>query len=85
MTNTEITLLAVHKSPLVPLKDICKPYFNCGIEEARRQAALNLLPVPAWRLLESRKAPLMVRVTDLAQYIDSQGDAEKVRWQQSQI
>lgn len=85
MTKTETMLLAVHRSPVVPLSAICDQYFNCCIKVASNRAALNRLPVPAWKLLNSQKAPFMVRITDLAEYIDSQGDIERVRWKQSQI
>lgn len=54
-------------------------------KKAREKAALNMLLVPAWRLIAARTAPLMVRLSDLAEYIDTQGDAEKVRHAKSQI
>lgn len=85
MTKTETMLLAVHRSPVVRLADICDRYFNCGIKVASERAALNRLPVPAWKLLDSRQAPLVVRVTDLAEYIDQQGELERVRWAKSQV
>lgn len=85
MTDTEITLLAVHRSPMVPLADICRQYFGVGITEARRKASLNLLPVPCWRLVESQKAPLMVRLTDLAAFIDSSSAEAREAWTKSQI
>ena len=85
MSPTEVMLLAVHRTPLIPLSEICDRYFNVDIRKARGQAALNQLPVPAWRLVDSRRAPLMVRLSDLAAYIDTRGDAEKVQHAKSQI
>lgn len=85
MTKTETMLLAVHRGPIIPLADICDKYFSLCYQKAREKAALNELPVPTWRLTESRKAPLMVLVSDLANYIDTQGDAERERWAKSQI
>lgn len=32
MTPTEIMLLAVHRSPVVKLDDICKQWFNLGLK-----------------------------------------------------
>lgn len=75
MTNTEIMLLAVHRSPLVRLEDICDRYFGIAYDTARSKAALNQLPVPTWRLIDSQKAPLMVRLSDLAAHIDSTAEA----------
>lgn len=85
MTPTLVMLLAVHRSPLVKLADISEHYFNLEPKGAYAKAALNLLPVPTWRLIDSKKAPLMVRLSDLADYIDTQGDAQKERWEKSQI
>ena len=85
MTKTEIMLLAIHKAPLVALKDICDRYFGLCFQKAQEKAALNQLPVPTWRTMDSRKSPLMVRLSDLAEYIDTQGDAERDRWVKSQV
>jgi len=75
MTPTEIQLLVTLKAAIVPLDSICKKYFNLSPAEARRRAALHQLPVPVWRLVDSQKAPLMVRVADLARVIDAIADA----------
>lgn len=74
MTPTETMLLAVHRSPIIPLADICDKWFGLSIAEARRQAALRALPVPVWRTVESQKGPLMVRLTDLATFADATAD-----------
>ena len=85
MTKTELMLLATYRDPMIPLSLICEKYFNMQLKSAQAKAALNLLPVPTWRLIDSRKAPLMVRLTDLATYLDSRSDTERARWEQSQL
>ena len=70
MTDTEIMLLAVHRAPAVPLSDICEKYLNLQPKQANEKARLRTLPIPAWRLTESQKAPFMVRLADLAKLID---------------
>lgn len=85
MTTTVDLLLKVHGGVMIPLADICDRYFACDIRWARQKAALNQLPVPTWRLVDSKKAPLMVRVTDLAEYIDKRGAAEKAEHAKSQL
>lgn len=85
MTKTELMLLAVHRSPLVPLADVCDQYFGVGYEVARARAALNRLPIPAWRMGDSQKAPLMVRLADLAACIDNLADAALDSHEHSQI
>ena len=85
MTTTLEALLGHHGEPLVPLADLCERYFGINARTAREKAALNQLPVPAWRLLDTPKAPYMVLLRDLANYIDSQADAQRLRWERSQI
>lgn len=85
MTDTEIMLLAVHKSPIVRLEDICEQYFGLQYDTARNRAALNQLPVATWRLLDSHKAPLMVRLTELAAHIDATAEAATEQHANSKI
>lgn len=85
MTPTETMLLAVHRSPVIPLEDICEKLFGLRIPEARRQAALNILPVPAWRAVESQKGPLLVHLVDLAKFVDTKAEDASAAWTKSQI
>lgn len=85
MTPTETMLLAVHRSPVIPLKDICDKLFGLGIDEARRRAALNTLPVSAWRAVGSQKGPLLVHLTALAAFIDGHTTAATAQWSKSQL
>lgn len=58
-------LLKKIETELVPLDEICVPFFNNKPVVARRKAALNQLPVPAFRLGDARRGPLYVRKSDL--------------------
>jgi hypothetical protein len=84
-SKTELELLAVHRSPVVRLEDICQPYLNLNYPQARDRAALNELGLPTFRMRDSRKAPLLVRVTELAQYIDQRANAATDEWRKSQV
>lgn len=84
MTKTELMLLATYRDPMIPLSLICDKYFNLQLKSAQAKASLNQLPVPTWRLVESRKAPLMVRLVDLAEFIDTRSEEERARWENSQ-
>ena len=53
--------------------------------EAAKLAAVNDLPFPTFRLRDSRKAPLMVTVSDLAKHIDSSSECAKKEWDYSQV
>lgn len=54
---------------LVKLDDIAQKFFNVSPNIARRKAALNALPVPAFRINGGRKGPLFVRKADLDQLL----------------
>ena len=83
--NTLEQLIQQHGAAMVPLDDICKKHFGCAKKKAREKARLNMLPVPTWRLIDSQRAPLMVRLADLAAHIDAQADAAAAEHAKSQI
>lgn len=85
MTQTEIQLLAVYRTPVVSVDSVAEPYFGLTAIEARRLAAAQRLGVPTFRLRDSRKAPLMVHVRDLAQYIDVLADSARVTHENCQV
>lgn len=65
---------------VIRLADICEVCFNAKYPYARKMAAMHQLPVPVFKLGVSRRAPWMVRVTELAQWIDREADAAKRAW-----
>ena len=71
MTPTELMLFAAHRSPVIPLADICKDYLGLEPETASQYASLHRLPISAFRLNASRKAPWVVDLRVLAAHIDS--------------
>lgn len=85
MTKTELSLLALYRSPVVRLEDISRAYFNMDYKTAQDRAALNSLGVPTFRLSESRKSPLVISVSDLASYIDAKASQARDRWETSQV
>lgn len=84
MTPTELMLLAIYKGP-APLRDICERWLSMSPEVANKQAALNRLPFPTFRLSESQKAPLLVDIRDLAAHIDRSRECAKRSWEHSQV
>lgn len=57
------------------LDDICEEYFALQPHIARRKAALGTLPVPAFRLNNTRKGPLYVTKDALKTYVNSRIEA----------
>lgn len=85
MTTTELQLLALHKAPAVRLDAICDHYLNMSPAVAGKRAALNTLPFPTFRINDSLKAPVMVKVTDLAKHIDAKHESAEKEWEASQV
>lgn len=68
--QTALALMAIYESPVIRLADVCEPYFGLSYEEAAKKGLRNELPVPVFRLTQSRKAPLMVGAQELGAWID---------------
>lgn len=81
---TSLALISIHKSPTIPLSEVCDRYFSLSYAEAVRKAARNELPVPTFRLMDSRKAPLMVSAEALGCWIDKQEQKASADWMRSQ-
>lgn len=54
---------------LVPLDEVATPVFNLTVKAARHRAALNMLPVPAFRLNGGRRGPLYIHKADLEAHL----------------
>ncbi|PRP68588.1 pyocin activator protein PrtN [Chromobacterium amazonense] len=83
--NTSFLLLARYESPVVPLEKVCADYLNLSAKKAQEMASLNKLPLPTFRMNDSQKAPRLVHLSDLAEYIDSQRAKAKQEWLRSQV
>lgn len=71
--NTAYLLAARFESPTVHLSVICEEFFGLDVKKAHEKAREAALPVPAVRL-GGQKAPWLIRITDLAEYIDKSFD-----------
>ena len=85
MTPTEFQLFVQFRDTAIRVDDICQKYLNLTPAEARRRALLNKLPFPTFRLVQSQKAPVMVKLTDLASHIDKQHEVAQRVWEHSQV
>lgn len=85
MTDTELKLLVLFRQHSVHLETICEHYLGMSPTVARQRAALNTLPFPTFRTGDSAKAPLMVKVADLAAVIDAQHSNARSQWEQAQL
>ncbi|KAB7896409.1 pyocin activator PrtN family protein [Rouxiella badensis] len=70
--NTVFLLMAEFETSTVPVSSVCEKYFGMNPATAERKAALYQLPIPTFRVGDSQKAPRMIHITDLAEFIDKQ-------------
>ncbi|MGH1595431.1 pyocin activator PrtN family protein [Yersinia proxima] len=75
--NTIFLLMAEFETSTIPLSDIAERYFGMKPATADKKAGAGDLPVPTFRIGDSQKAPRMVHVNDLADFIDKRrGEAK---------
>lgn len=83
--NTLFILMAAHNGQaVIPLQEVGEKYL--GITEKAKlsqKARTGELPLPAFRLEKSQKAPWLVHIQDLATYIDQQQEKAQSDWQQA--
>ena len=77
--NSVFLLLAEFGQADIPLEQVAAEYLNLAPDKARREAAMARLPFPAYRA-GSQKSPWMVRVTDLAEWLDKKRDEAEKEW-----
>ncbi|ANJ99074.1 MULTISPECIES: pyocin activator PrtN family protein [Serratia] len=75
--NTMFLLMAEFNTASIPLADVCEKYFGMKSATADKKATMGQLPVPTFRAGESQKAPRMIHIQDLAEYIDKQREQGK--------
>lgn len=68
--NTVFLLLAEFGQADIPLETVAEKYLNLSRREACMRAARCDLPFPAFRIPGSQKNPWLVRITDLAAWLD---------------
>ncbi len=68
--NTMFLLMAEFETATIPLADISERYLGMKPATADKKAGAGTLPIPSFRLGDSQKAPRMVHVKDLADFID---------------
>lgn len=78
--NTIFLLMAEYETADIPLDRVAQKYLGLEPAMAKRHAALQKLPLPCYRA-GSQKSPWLVRVTDLADFLDKQRAQAKKDWQ----
>ncbi|HHR5538648.1 TPA: pyocin activator PrtN family protein [Klebsiella quasipneumoniae] len=69
--NTVFLLMAEFGTATIPLAQIAERYLGMKPSTADKKAGAGDLPIPTFRIGDSQKAPRMVHVKDLAEFIDT--------------
>lgn len=75
--NTVFLLMAEFNTPTIPLSQIAERYLGMKPETANKKANLGQLDIPTFRLDDGQKAPRIVHVKDLADFIDKKREEAK--------
>lgn len=78
--NTTFALLARFESPTVELKAVCQEFFGITPKTAEQRAKACDFPVPTFKLRDSERSPTLIKVEDLAAYIDKKYEQAKRDW-----
>lgn len=78
--NTQFALLARFGSPTIELKNICQEFFGVTPKTAEQKAKACDFPVPTFKLRDSERCPTLVKVEDLAAYIDQRYSDAQQEW-----
>lgn len=79
--NTNFALLARFESPTVELKQVCHEFFGITPKTAEQRAKACDFPVPTFKLRDSERSPSLIKIEDLAAYIDQRHAEAKSDWQ----
>ena len=78
--NTKFALLARFENPTVELKQISQEFFGITPKTAEQRAKACDFPVPTFKLRDSERSPSLIKIEDLAAYIDKRHSEAKQDW-----
>lgn len=79
--NTAFALALRFETTIIPLKDICVEFLGLTAKTANMRARTGEIEIPVFQLRESSKSPYLVKIEDLAFYIDECHRKAKEEWQ----
>ncbi|SJN60102.1 Pyocin activator protein PrtN [Vibrio ruber DSM 16370] len=79
--NTTFALLARFGSTTIALKDISQEFFGITPKTAEQRAKACDFPVPTFKLRDSERSPTLIKIEDLASYIEQRYQEAKNEWQ----
>jgi hypothetical protein len=82
--STLFLLMAEFGAGTVELDKVAEKYLGLTVNGARAKAAMNRLPIPAFRGA-SQKSPRLISLVDLAAHLDKRMEAARESWRKSQV
>jgi len=70
MLTTELMLYGKYQKPVINLSECCDEVLGLCHKNAREAARSGGLPFPVIKARETRQAPYLVHIRDLARYLD---------------
>ena len=70
MLTTELMLYGKYKTPVIKLEECCKEITGLSYKKACEYINNGDFPFPVSRAYSSKRAPYLVHIRDLAQYLD---------------
>ena len=78
--NTNFALLARFGNPTVELKQVSQEFFGITSRTAEQRAKACDFPVPTFKLRDSERSPSLIKIEDLAAYIDKRHSEAAQDW-----
>ena len=80
--NTNFALLARFESPVIELKIVCEEFFGIKPKTAEQKVKGCDFPIPTFKLRDSERSPTLIKIEDLANYIDKRYAEAENEWKQ---
>jgi hypothetical protein len=80
--NTNFALLARFETPVIELKLVCEEFFGIKPKTAEQKVKGCDFPIPTFKLRDSERSPTLIKIEDLADYIDKRYSAAQNEWKQ---
>lgn len=77
MLTTELMLYGKYKKPVINLSECCDEVLGLCHKNAREAARRCELPFPVIKARDTRQAPYLVHIRDLARYLDDTFDSAR--------
>ncbi|RZQ53040.1 pyocin activator protein PrtN [Pseudoalteromonas phenolica] len=78
--NMTFALLARFNNPVVPLKEVCQEFFGINPKTAEQKAKAGTLPVPTFKMRDSERAPTLVNISDLGEFLELRYQQGREQW-----